>query len=206
MDIDSYNHHSFARWLEEWFKDTPCCLCGEIHEVKIHQFVDRNISPDNSRVLIVIRIICNSNFKKREETGEKLQYTITMLPGFLIPHSRVPLPDIYKAMDEYLSGRETIQQEAALIMDCQSRHSFRLYYNRFCNLASKWISFLSTVFPEIIEKEIVVEIGGKWKQFGEILKGLTVKIIEGFPDSSGLCRRFEYAHTILSGYKMGLGP
>lgn len=206
MDIDSYNHHCFAGWLEELFKDTPCILCGKIHEVKIHQFVDRNISPDNSRKIKTVRIICHSNFQERKETGEKLQYTITVLPGFLIPHSRVSLPDIYKAMDEYLSGRETIQQEAALIMNCQSRHSFQLYYKRFCKLASKWLSFLSIVFPEIIEKEIVVEIGGKWKQFKKILNGLTVKTMEGFSDSSVLCRRFEYAHTILSGCKMGLGP
>lgn len=206
MDIDSYNHHCFARWLEELFKDISCFLCGKIHEVKIHQFVDRNISPDNSRKIITFRIICHRNFQKRKETGEKLQYTITVLPGFLIPHSRVPLPDIYKAMDEYLSGKETIQQEAALIMNCQSRHSFRLYYNRFCNLMNKWIFFLSTVFPEIVEKEIVVEIGGKWKQFKEILKNFTVKTMEELPDSSGPCHRFEYAHTILSGCKMGLGP
>ncbi len=205
MNIDSYNHHSFARWLEDYFKNNPCILCGEIHEVKIHQFVDRNISPDNSRVIIVIRIICNSNFKKREETGEKLQYTITVLPGFLIPHSRVPLPDIYKATDEYLSGRKIIQQEAALIMSCQSRHSFRLYYDRFCNLASKWIFFLFTVFPEIIEKEVPVDIRKKWKQLGGILEGQTV-IRMGFSGQIEMIYRFEYVHNTLLHKNMGLGP
>jgi len=205
VDIDSYNHHSFARWLEDYFKNNPCFLCGEFHEVKIHQFVDRNISPDNSKALIVIRVICNSNLKKRGKTGEKLQYTITILPGFLVPHSRVPLPDIYKATDEYLSGDEIIQQEAALIMNCQSRHSFQLYYNRICKLASKWISILSMVFPEIIEKEIPADIRKKWKQLGGILEGQTV-IRMGFSGQIEMIYRFEYAHNTLFHNNMGLGP
>lgn len=205
MNIDSYNHHRFAGWLEELFKDTPCLLCGKIHEVKIHQFVDRNISPDNSRKIKTVRIICHSNFQEREETGEKLQYTITVLPGFLVPHSRVPLPDIYKATDEYLSGRKIIQQEAALIMNCQSRHSFRLYYDRICNLASKWIFYLFTVFPEIIEKEIPVDMRKKWKQFKGILEEQTI-IRMGFSGQIEMLYRFEYTHDTLLHKNMGLGP
>ncbi|MGP8337839.1 MAG: hypothetical protein ACT6FC_06365 [Methanosarcinaceae archaeon] len=187
------------------FKDTPCLLCGKIHEVKIHQFVDRNISPDNSRKIKTVRIICHSNFQEREETGEKLQYTITVLPGFLVPHSRVPLPDIYKATDEYLSGRKIIQQEAALIMNCQSRHSFRLYYDRICNLASKWIFYLFTVFPEIIEKEIPVDMRKKWKQFKGILEEQTI-IRMGFSGQIEMLYRFEYTHDTLLHKNMGLGP
>ena len=176
-----------------------------MHEVKIHQFVSRNISPDNSKSLIVIRIICNSNLRKRKEAREELQYTITILPGFLIPHSRVPLPDIYKAADEYLSGRKIIQQEAALIMNCQSRHSFRLYYDRICNLASKWISLLYTVFPETIVKEIPVDMRKKWKQFKGILEGQTI-VEMGFSGQIEMLYRFEYTHNTFLRKNMGLGP
>lgn len=118
----------------------------------------------------------------------------------------MPLPDIYKATDEYLSGRKIIQQEAALLMNCQSRHSFRLYYKRICSLASNWIIFLSTILPEIIEKEVPVDIRKKWKQFKGILKGLTVKTMEGFSDTTGLRHCFEYAHNTLFHKNMGLGP
>ncbi|MDA3939466.1 MAG: hypothetical protein PF693_09180 [Spirochaetia bacterium] len=91
-------------------------------------------------------------------------------------------------------------------MNCHSRHSFRLYYKRICSLASKWIIFFSTIFPEIIEKEVPVDIRGKWKQFKGILKALTAKTVEGFSDSAGLHRSFEYAHNTLFHKNMGLGP
>jgi len=91
-------------------------------------------------------------------------------------------------------------------MNCQSRHSFRLYYKRICNLASKWIIFLSTILPEIKEKKEPVDIRKKWKQFKGILKGFTVKTWSGFSDTTGLHHRFEYAHNTLFHNNMGLGP
>jgi len=90
-------------------------------------------------------------------------------------------------------------------MNCQSRHSFRLYYDRFCNLASKWIFFLFTVFPEIIEKEVPVDIRKKWKQLGGILEGQTV-IRMGFSGQIEMIYRFEYVHNTLLHKNMGLGP
>lgn len=116
------------------------------------------------------------------------------------------MPDIYKATDEYLSCDETIQQEAALIMNCQSRHSFRLYYKRICSLTSEWIFYLSTIFPEIIEKEVSVDIREKWKQFKDILEGQIVGIRMELSDQIEMIYLFEYAHNTLFHKNMGLGP
>ena len=91
-------------------------------------------------------------------------------------------------------------------MNCQSRHSFRLYYNRLCSLANKWIIFLSTVFPEIIEKEIPIDVRGKWKQFKDILEGEIVGIRMELSDQIEMINHFESAHNILLHNNMGLGP
>lgn len=206
MNENSYNHHRFARWLENFFTYTPCFLCGEIHEVNIYQFVDRNTSPDNSKKIIVIRIFCQHNFQLREETGEQLQYTVTILPAFLVPHSRVPLPDIYNAFDMYVSDKQEIQQEAALIMNCQSRHSFRLYYTRFCNLVDKWIFFLSEFLSILSENEIPVKIGKKWGRFKELLKNYLSSIFGENSAPMRTRRGFIQAHVTFLHINMGLGP
>jgi len=205
MNEASYNYHHFAEYLDDFFAYTPCFLCGNIHKPEIHQIVDRNISPDNSKKIKVIRFICQPNLETRKETGERLQYTITLLPGFLVPHSRVPVENIYKALDIYLSNEDTIQQEAALIINCQSRHSFRLYYKRFCNLVEKWITFLYKVLPEITKDEIPVKFGRIWKQLKEMLISYESKIRESSAPIS-LSRGFKRLHIILFYRNMGLGP
>ncbi len=141
VKIDSYNHFKFADWLIEYFHNQPCILCHKNHDIEIYQYRERNISPDNKKKKIVVRIRCKNNQKKREETGEDLQYTITILP-----HSRVPIPQIFDAFDEYFN-EEITQQQATLLMNCNSRHSFNLFLkrfsSRFTNLFRIWQRFFN---------------------------------------------------------------
>lgn len=61
------------------------------------------------------------------------------------------------------------------------------------------------VFPEIREKEIPVDIRGKWKQLSGILEDQAV-IRMGFSGQIEMIYRFEYAHNTLLHNNMGLGP
>ncbi len=172
----------------------------------------RKIDPKNREEIIVIRTRCEANFLERQETGEKIQYTIRILPGFLIPHSRVPVPEIFKAFDAYLKNDNT-QQQAALFMNCDSRHSFRLYFSRLSNLIGQWISHLQTTLTLQIQienkmddkKEEISGIKKKWIQVGTIIGAINIgKEAESWISIN--THRFEYAHTILVGCRMGLGP
>lgn len=51
----------------------------------------------------VPRIFCEINYHKRLKTGELKQYTLTILPGFLIPYSTVPLDPVHQALASYIS-------------------------------------------------------------------------------------------------------
>jgi len=155
----------------------------------------------------VIRIRCRENKKKREETGEKFQYTITILPGFLIPHSRVTIPALFEAFEGYCNEGIT-QQQATLLMNCSSRHSFNLYYKRFSSLCYKWITFLtkSLQLHKLETKEKPDDLKKKWNEFTSRIIKLKIDHIFKTSVPVKMFFRFEYVHSLLDGNKMGLGP
>ena len=129
-----------------------------------------------------------------------------MLPGFLIPHSRVAIPNLFKALEEYLN-EEITQQQAALLMNCNSRHSFTLYYRRFSSLFYKWISFLVEVLQrQELKAAVTWAVKRKWNQFIELISRLRIDQMIDTPPRTDLIFRFEYAHSLFGGNKMGLGP
>lgn len=79
---------------------------------------------------MVFRIFCRYNYRQRQTTGIKLQYTITVLPGFLRPYSRIPTHILFAACQLYATTRCSYL-EAAFSMHCTSALSFRLYWIRF---------------------------------------------------------------------------
>jgi len=151
------------------------------------------------------------------ETGEKKQYTITILPGFLVPYSIIPLDAIQEATDRYITELGTNQQFAAFIMHCGSTISFRLHFSRIKNRLSEWIAFLIQMLIALggeIKGEDIKNISyyenpiqAKWKRF----KLLVVKYFlfySGIPGGPVIKERFyyQYIHSVLYRNKMGLGP
>jgi len=155
----------------------------------------------------VIRIKCKDNQKKRKETREKVPYTITILPGFLIPHSRVTIPNLFKAFEGYCN-EEITQQQATLLMNCNSRHSFNLYYKRFSSLFYKWITFLAKSLQQhkLEIKEQPVDLKKRWSKFTSRIIRLKIDHIFETSTPVKMFFRLEYAHSLLDGNKMGLGP
>jgi hypothetical protein len=203
VEINSYNHFQFENWLIKYFSNNPCLLCGCIHDLEIHQFKNRVIKPGNRIVKKVIRIICKKNQEVRDRTGKKLQYTITILPGFLIPHSRVPIPDIFEALDEYINNNAT-QQQAALIMNCNSRHSFKHYLSRFASILDMWLSSLKENSTQKSTESKYSGIREKWEQLKLAVECIKIDII--LQVEVLLEYKYEYAYLIFSGNEMGLGP
>lgn len=202
IDPDSYNHFRFADWLHKYFKIHPCLLCGEIHELDIFKYKPRKISPDNSKEALVVRIWCDTHYEENLISDKDIQYTITVLPGFLIPFSRVPVPDIWNAAEGYLNENMT-QQQAALQMNCSSRHSFSRYYRRLCSRFTLWIMILAKML-NVPPPEQNPEVKAGWKSFKILIAKLRMEKVA--KSSGSIISRFQFALTILGGCKMGLGP
>lgn len=133
-----------------------CFLCREIHEIHFWCFVKRSYRcepPDDSpdifqiQFTFALRFLCLPNFEKRKKTGAKLQYTFTILPPFLIPHSVIPINLIIFAVTEYEINRHkkglaiTVKQ-AALLMLARNKGTFYLHKERTQKFLPQYNSFL----------------------------------------------------------------
>lgn len=125
------------------------------------------------------------------------------MPGFLIPFSRVPIPDIFNALEEYINNNVT-QQQAALVMNCNSRHSFKHYLSRFTSILDKWISSLKENSTQHNKVSKYSGIKGTWEQFKLAVECIKIDIL--LPAEVLLEYKYEYAYLIFSGNEMGLGP
>lgn len=143
-----------------------------------------------------MRIFCKNNYRKRIETKESLQYTITILPGFLMPYSRVRIDLLFTAFTYYLSGKIRNQYEAALFICCDSRHSFALYYKRIMN----HVGYLYEYFKVQIEtkrNEVSLKTSReKWESIVCLMKETVVAKTSWQV----------YLNAMIFGNRMGLGP
>ena len=126
-----------------------CPLCGEKHTPRFHCFAPRSYRKDlaelgdqtdtDAKILTQVpRILCEPSRQIRKQTGQPKQYTLTVLPGFLIPHSRVPVQQVHRALDGYVRQPELQQVGAALRMNCLSPASFRLFFSRARERLGSW--------------------------------------------------------------------
>jgi hypothetical protein len=184
------------RFVIVFFKGEGCPLCHKYHEVKFYVFVLRGvrISEETSITIRVVRILCEYNLKKRKETKEHLQYTITVLPAPLVPHSRIPVNVIFSAVTRYMNGTVANQYEAALLIFCASRHSFRLYYKRIISRHPDWYEFFSGIRDETLPEPAQES----WIVFVILVKEYAWPYHSKWWES--------YAHAVLCLNGMGLGP
>ena len=182
-----------------FFLKNGCPLCGKYHPVKFYIFVERHIiiALDNDLKIFVVRIFCEVNFKQRKESRKPLQYTITVLPGFLIPYSRVPAGKVFKTVAGYMLGIIRNQYAAAIELGCNSRHTFRLYYVRILKKLDIWLQATHPAVQEL-ETDISRSVVEKWEIISRGMKDWPP------PHQSDKWR--EYGHTIFCFKKMGLGP
>jgi hypothetical protein len=78
----------------------------------------------------------------------KLQYTITILPGFIQPFARKTTESIINANIDYINNK-ICQQEAAFNIGYENRSSFAKYYMRINERIDSWILLLTKKISEI---------------------------------------------------------
>jgi hypothetical protein len=126
-----------------------------------------------------------------------LQYTITILPACLIPYSRIPAEKVFNAFTDYINKKTKTHFEATLILGCNNRHSFRLYYIRIIGKLDTWLTFFQSESKEG-EEAVNKSVNMKWKTIVTSMKDWT---------SPHLTDKWQaYGHTMLCHKKMGLGP
>ena len=134
--------------------------------------------------------MCPIKLKKRRQEKKKNQYTLTILPWFLLPHSRILLPIILKAFQNYIDDPKCTQIQAAFIMGCESILTFRLYYMRIQAMIQTGLIWFETQIKEIsyrIEETtmkdllpLTDDIKTHWNQFNE-QKEVYLKVKSSIP-------------------------
>lgn len=168
--------------------------------MKFFLYVQRKIkkTEDEEISINVIRIFCQLNYRKRIETEEAIQYTITILPGFLMPYSRVRVDLLFTAFTYYINGRFSNQYESALYISCSSRHSFSLYYKRIVNRIGVWYRFLEPQIENTNGLTDVSSVKHRWQS-------ITCLMHETVISKSGGCWQV-YLNALMCSNRMGLGP
>jgi len=209
----------------DWLAAGGCPLCGKDHRPKFHCYAgrtykksdDNDIGASDVVCTLVPRFFCEINFLLRQKTGEKKQYTITILPGFLVSHSTIPVDRIHQALHRYIT-QWLNQVGAAIRMDCVNPISFRLFLCRARGRLEDWIKLLIQMVLTL-EGQVKEAHGGltehgntasleaKWEWF-VWLANEYVGLYARLPEAKVVPRKYlwQYIYAALSRNRMGLGP
>ena len=201
--------------------DRECSLCGRKHPPKFHCFVRRTYRVDaveegeETATIKVVRIFCEVNYRIRKQTGEPKQYTLTILPGFLIPYSVIPVDPVHQALESYITKGDLRQVGAAVKMRCLSAASFRLFYSRVCGRLESATALLVALVLALggkieqtdVGQERPRELQAQWGWF-VLLGSEYVRLYSRLPSTQIIARKYLHQHiyAVLSPRRMGLGP
>ena len=223
---DQYSLSVFVKQVVSRFRD-KCLLCGKKHPVKIHTYVDRTYEAPkkkeeeqenkegqsegkNGSSIVVPRLYCPVNHRRRMDSGEPTQYTITVLPGFLVPYSRILVDTLHAALHGYLHGdaRCRSYEQAAYTMNCAQPVSFARYLTRVKLRLSAWIVTLTELLADL---GVEITQADEHGHGGQDLRGqwmcflyLVTKIVQARVVAEPL--RWQYVYGMFSYQRMGLGP
>jgi hypothetical protein len=156
---------------------------------------------DSVKIIKAARFLCVNNYNKRRETKTHIQYTITILPGFLIPYGRIPIDKLLDAVSGYINGKYGTYYAAALVCWCSSRHSFSLYYLRILYKITPWCRLLKINITQTTSESSQPgndEIEGKWD--------LIVRELKSRAEETETPQWQAQGHTNFFFHNMGLGP
>ncbi len=122
-------------------------LCGEIHPVHFHEKRERTFRYDfagNSQKNKVYRIKCTT----AQEAGN--QYTLTILPHFLLPGCLVRADDVFSAgMDADI--RRDIKRKGCDSLDVLEERTVRKHLSRFNACLTDFVISLAAIISEFGE-------------------------------------------------------
>lgn len=80
--LSTYSWQAYLEQLKNWANTVPCLLCGQVHPLKVHAYVERKVrlpqTCTNTPILVIV-IVCAA------AKAQGRQYTKRMLPPFLVP-------------------------------------------------------------------------------------------------------------------------
>jgi len=219
MSNEKYNPYELKESVLEYLKNHPCFLCGKIHKPVFFIFAKRTFKKENGFIVKTKapRLLCESNYNFRKNKNGKKPYTITILPSFLIPYSRIPLDNIMNSVNAYITDPDVIQNDAADLMWVDSIKSFIRHFVRIKQLLPKWINFIA---KEIINlggeikptnitdiKKYTHPLESKWLVFKQLVCQyfqlyLSLPGTESIPHE----KYYQFIHCKLAGAGMSLGP
>jgi hypothetical protein len=217
--INNYNFSDFLNNAVKILESSFCLLCNKYHPAKIYCFLERYYLSDlkiKSKI-IIFRIICYNNLNKNKKQGLKLKYTLTILPYFLAPYSLVPVNLILNSIQQFITNSNVTLREAAILMNCSSSLSFKLYYLRFKEYVKDWIMIIIQLLLSIdgeCREERIKEISTDdnntkqdWDNFKKYLD-LYFNRLSKLPDFPVITceQKYPYIHAQLCHKQMGLGP
>lgn len=215
FNLENYTHFDFKDSTLEYLNERECPLCNKKHKIKFHCFVVRKSFKNKSLYDIkVIKIICENNYNIRKNTGEKLSYTLTILPGFIQPYARRTTDSIVTTANKYINDEIKTQQEAAFSMGVENTKSFSLYFNRIVNRLDNWtinllqkISELTGVNNYDRKPYEPITLKQKWSYFENLVHEYC-DIVETLPSEMLLLKnnRVCFIFAIFSQSIKSLGP
>jgi len=158
--------------------------------------------------------VCVENKRRREECGEPLQYTVTILPGFFISYSAILVEAVHRGLESYLGKRTVTQTGAALLMGCRNPRSFRLFYLRVCRRMYLWTGLLTQLVtmlggapPEERKTDGTDRIHGGWMWFSHLAKEY-LRLYGRVPEAALILEtlQWQYFYALFAAHRMGLGP
>jgi len=224
IKCEEYKHWKFRDFATEKLAER-CFLCGKSHPAKFHCYVNRTYRKqadnDDGFVVVIIqvpRFFCEPNYLFQTKTKIKKQYTITILPGFLIPYSTIPVNPVHEALNSYITKTMWKRLEAAIRMTCASVISFRLFFSRVAERLEGWIDLLVKLVIDASGEVMGPETGRKvhrdpkslqekWDWF-VYLATYYVRLYGRIPNGEVVLEKFlwQYIYCLLSRHKMDLGP
>jgi len=216
-----YHAQEFLRYVLENLA-TRCPLCGGEHPGKFFAFAERSYweqldGSAKARIVIEVpRLICGVNKQKRRDSGESLQYTLRILPGFLIPHSRVVVDKVHEALESFIGHAGATRVATTLRMGCVNPLSFWLFLQRVRDRITRWLDVLVRLIGELggeiaehqqARATVSEPLAAQWKWF-HLLVAELVRAYSRLPGTQPILEglRWHYVYALMSRHQMGLGP
>jgi len=135
-----------------------------------------------------------------------------------MPYSRIPVDNLHKTIETYITDDQYSQLNAAIDMGCESLLTFRFYYSKVIDSLSKWILTLIELIgqmgkgmkpPNLIAaaESCKNPILANWKKYDALIsKYMEVK--SGLPGGEIITEAcyYGYIYPLLGGINMKLGP
>lgn len=173
----------------------------------------RSLFADHQVVKIeVVRILCLVRKKLRRKTNNPKQYTLTILPSFLIPHARVTFSGLSRAIPLYLEGRDPDLVLNTLSAD--DPRTFALHFGRVTDRGPGWNLQIAAWLIEAgrppDKSEPVTVLASQrhpWTIFIRLASDLSLRLMS--IGRTGIVLKQEEplaVHAMLTYSGMGLGP